>query len=150
MNHFIDVGQLIDIIFSSIAINSALKYTPMPHNVMYTCYHSSLCFSIHHTFHLKMVPDATYPYLLHWLHQEMSTALQLTNFWYNSLYACHSLKHEQFTQVHAAAATPLPAVPGDPDDGPGGAEDAGSGVFIPGDPVNVGECVCGASENENM
>ena len=42
--------------------------------------------------------------------------------------------------MHAAAATPLPDVSGDPDDGPGGAEDAESGVavFVPGDPVGEG------------
>ena len=51
--------------------------------------------------------------------------------------------------MHAVAATPLPAAPGDPDDGPGGAEDAESGVavFVPGDPVDVGEGVSGVSEN---
>ena len=52
----------------------------LPHSVMYTCHHSPLCFSIHYTFHLKMVPDATFSYLLHWLHQEMSTTLQLNSF----------------------------------------------------------------------
>ena len=65
--------------------------------------------------------------------------------------------------MHAVAAKPLPAASGDPDDGPGdavnagsgvavfvpgGAVDAGSGVavFVPSDPVNVGEGVSGASE----
>ena len=37
---------------------------------------------------------------------------------------------------------------GDPDDGPGGAVDAGSGEFVPVDPIDVGEGVSGVSENE--
>ena len=52
--------------------------------------------------------------------------------------------------MHGVAATPLPAVPGDPDDGPGGVvmdAESGVAVFVPGDPVNVGEGVSGVSEN---
>ena len=51
--------------------------------------------------------------------------------------------------MHAAAATPLPSASGDPEDGPGGAVNAESGVavFVPGDPVDVGEGVTGVSEN---
>ena len=51
--------------------------------------------------------------------------------------------------MHTASATSLPAVPGDPDDGPCGAVDAESGVavFVPGDSIDVGEGVTGVSEN---
>ena len=49
--------------------------------------------------------------------------------------------------THAAAAK-SPAVPRDSDDGPGGAVNAESEVFVPGDPVDVGECVTGVSKNE--
>ena len=51
--------------------------------------------------------------------------------------------------MHAVAATPLPAVSGDPDDGPGGVVNAESGVavFVPGDPFDAGEGVSGVSEN---
>ena len=50
--------------------------------------------------------------------------------------------------MHAAAAK-SPVAPGDPDDDPGDAVNAESGVtvFVPGDPVNVGEGVSGVSEN---
>ena len=52
--------------------------------------------------------------------------------------------------MHAAAATSLPAAPGDPEDCPGGAvmdAESGVAVFVPGDPVDVGEGVSGVSEN---